>query len=119
MFYCPLACWGAIRFLGSLLEHGARGRGCRLVSATFERSKREASTMLFRARFLGLVVPLMAAVGCMQERGTINRVQPDYLDKNDLVPNQYRALTKLNSTPETLTPQLLAREPVFATQNTL
>jgi hypothetical protein len=75
--------------------------------------------MLFRARFLGLVVPLMAAVGCMQERGTINRVQPDYLDKNDLVPNQYRALTKLNSTPETLTPQLLAREPVFATQNTL
>jgi hypothetical protein len=55
----------------------------------------------------------------MTERPTINRVQPDYMDKLDLIPNQYQALTKLNSTPETLTPQLIAKEPVFVTQNTL
>ena len=73
--------------------------------------------MLFRARFLALLLPV--AAGCMTERPTINRVQPDYMDKLDLIPNQYRALTKLNSTPETLTPQLLAKEPVFVTQNTL
>ena len=58
--------------------------------------------MLFRARFLGLVVPILSMTACMQERATINRVQPDYLDKLDLIPNQYQALTKLNSTPETL-----------------
>ena len=41
------------------------------------------------------------------------------MDKVDLIPNQYAALTKQNQTPETLTPQLLAKEPVFYTQNTL
>jgi hypothetical protein len=55
----------------------------------------------------------------MTERSTINRVQPDYLDKQDLIPNQYKALTAANATPEELTPQLLAKEPVFVTQNTL
>src|SRR6187200_2295658 len=72
--------------------------------------------MLFRARFL---LPIVLTAGCMTERPTINRVQPNYMDKLDLIPNQYRALTALDRTPETLTPQLIAKEPVFATQNTM
>ncbi len=81
-----------------------------------------------RARFLvwsllplelALGVGFLAGAGCMTERPVINRVQPDYLDKMDLIPNQYNALTTANQTPETLTPQLLAKEPVFYTQTTL
>ena len=50
--------------------------------------------MLFRARFLALLLPV--AAGCMTERPTINRVQPDYIDKTDLIAGPLRALTKLN-----------------------
>ncbi len=61
----------------------------------------------------------LAASGCMQARDPINRVQPDYLDKNDFIPNQYKALSKKDATPELVTPQMLAKEPVFYTQTTL
>src|SRR5581483_3751413 len=52
--------------------------------------------------------------------GTINRVQPNYFDKMDLIPNQYQILTSDTSqTPTTITADILAREPVFYTQTTL
>src|SRR4029079_14113637 len=57
--------------------------------------------------------------GCSAQRDTINRVQPDYINRNDLIPNQFQALTTTDQTPEALSPQLLAKEPVFYTQTTL
>jgi hypothetical protein len=73
---------------------------------------------MFKARRMMLLATGLW-LGCMSERPTINRIQPDYLDKNDLIPNQYTALTKLNARPETLTPQMIAKEPIFYTQTTL
>ncbi len=62
---------------------------------------------------------MLALSSCLQERPPINRVQPDYIDKLDLIPNQYAALTEQGQTPETLSPQLLAKEPIYWTQTTL
>jgi len=55
----------------------------------------------------------------MSERAPINRVQPDFLDKNDFIPVEYQAMTASGQRPEALSTNLLAREPVFYTQTTM
>ncbi len=62
---------------------------------------------------------VLGTAGCMQERPAINRVQPNYLDKNDFIPVEYTALTTTGQRPEQVSARLLAREPVFYTQTTL
>jgi hypothetical protein len=79
----------------------------------FRTTKRLDSAILW----LGVAV-LSTGTGCMEERAPINRVQPDYIDKTDFIPVQYGLLTK-GGTPDTVTPQIIAREPVFYTQTTL
>jgi hypothetical protein len=56
--------------------------------------------------------------GCAEERPAINQVQPDYLDKADLIPAEY-ALLAAGGRPEAVTPEVLRREPVFYTQTTM
>ncbi len=69
---------------------------------------------------LFFVVSLSVVAGCLQERSPINRVQPDYIDKMDVIPNQYKQLSADKSqTPGILSAALIAREPVFFTQTTL
>ncbi len=69
-------------------------------------------------RSLILVVGALGLVECVGSRAPINRVQPDYLDKADLIPVQYAALSG-GAAPETLSTALLAREPAFYTQTTI
>ena len=78
--------------------------------------------MVLRSGRLALALGALAVLGnagCMQERPAINRVQPNYIDKMDLVPVEYNALTTTGQQPEQLNARLLAREPVFYTQTTL
>ncbi|MDP3275431.1 MAG: hypothetical protein Q8Q09_09575 [Deltaproteobacteria bacterium] len=56
--------------------------------------------------------------GCMEARPAINRVQPDFLDKMQLIPVQYGLLTA-GGTPAQLTRELLRREPQWAHQVTI
>src|SRR3954470_3753540 len=60
----------------------------------------------------------LMATGCAQQRPPIDRRQPDFIDKSNIIPVQYAALTS-GQTPETLTSALVAREPAFYTQTTL
>ncbi len=70
-------------------------------------------------------VALLASIGCQQPRPAINRIQPDYIDKVDFIPNQYQILTAVPANPDgtaptaLITPTVLAKEPVFYTQTTL
>jgi hypothetical protein len=77
-------------------------------------------TPLSRAAALALlaVAPSLSAGGCAGERAAINQVQPDYLDKSDLIPGEY-ALLAHGDRPETITPEVLRQEPVFYTQTTM
>ncbi len=68
---------------------------------------------------LGVAACVSLQAGCQAQRDTVNRVQPDYLDKNDLIPNQYAALTTTDMVPAQVTAKLIAKEPMFYTQNTL
>ncbi len=72
-------------------------------------------------QLLGLTVILAGAssfVGCMESRPAINRVQPDFLDKSQLIPVQYGLLTA-GQTPTQLTREALRREPQWALQITI
>ena len=70
-----------------------------------------------RARLLCAAL-LVSSAQCAEERAPINRVQPDFLDKRDLIPTEYAALTA-GAAPGALTPAMRAREPVFHTQTTI
>lgn len=59
------------------------------------------------------------SAGCMEARPAINRVQPDFLDKTQLIPVQYDLLTRAGQTPTQLTREALRREPVWAHQITI
>ncbi|MFO0563748.1 MAG: hypothetical protein U0269_37330 [Polyangiales bacterium] len=59
------------------------------------------------------------SAGCMEARPAINRVQPDFLDKTQLIPVQYDLLTRAGRTPTQLTREDLRREPVWAHQITI
>jgi hypothetical protein len=72
-----------------------------------------------RLAFALSAMAVLSSAGCMQERPAINRVQPNFVDKNDFIPVEYAALTTTGQTPEELTPRMLAREPVFYTQTTI
>lgn len=72
-------------------------------------------------QLLGLTMILAGAssyVGCMEARPAINRVQPDFLDKSQLIPVQYGLLTQ-GQTPTQLTREALRREPQWALQITI
>nr|MBK7065357.1 hypothetical protein [Deltaproteobacteria bacterium] len=77
-------------------------------------------TPLARAASLALLAlaPSLSTGGCAEERPAINQVQPDYLDKADLIPAEY-ALLAAGGRPEAVTPEVLRREPVFYTQTTM
>jgi len=81
--------------------------------------------MMFRgSQRLSLVLGCLLAMvgvtssGCLGERPAINQVQPDFLDKEQLIPVQYNALVA-GSRPETLTEDMIRREPVWAHQVTI
>lgn len=57
--------------------------------------------------------------GCMEARPAINRVQPDFLDKQQLIPIQYGLLAQAGRTPQQLTREDLRREPQWAHQITI
>lgn len=57
--------------------------------------------------------------GCMEARPAINRVQPDFLDKTQLIPVQYGLLSQAGRTPTQLTREDLRREPQWAHQITI
>lgn len=59
------------------------------------------------------------SAGCMEARPAINRVQPDFLDKTQLIPVQYDLLTRVGRSPAELTREDLRREPVWAHQITI
>ncbi len=59
------------------------------------------------------------SAGCMEARPAINRVQPDFLDKTQLIPVQYDLLTRAGRTPQQLTREDLRREPIWAHQITI
>ena len=59
------------------------------------------------------------SAGCMEARPAINRVQPDFLDKTQLIPVQYDLLTRAGRTPTQLTREDLRREPIWAHQITI
>lgn len=61
---------------------------------------------------------LTLSAQCAQERAPINRVQPDFIDKRDLIPVEYGVLAG-GSGLRALTAQMRAREPVFHTQTTI
>ncbi len=60
----------------------------------------------------------VGTVGCMGERAAVNRVQPDYLDKQQLIPNQYGALAS-GMAPGSLTPAMVRAEPQWLHQITI
>lgn len=70
-----------------------------------------------RGRLLG-VVALALSAQCAEERAPVNRVQPDFIDKSELIPVTYRALSG-GSPPASLTPAMRAQEPSFYTQTTI
>jgi hypothetical protein len=72
-----------------------------------------------RLAFALSAMAVLSSAGCMQERPAINRVQPNFVDKNDFIPVEYAELTTTGHTPSELTPRMLAREPVFYTQTTI
>ncbi|MFO0628801.1 MAG: hypothetical protein U0325_24720 [Polyangiales bacterium] len=75
------------------------------------------SRKVSRAPWLS-VLTLALASHCAEERTPINRVQPDFLDKSDLIPVEYAVLRR-GATTAALTPAMRAQEPVFYTQTTL
>ena len=76
-----------------------------------------------RMRFaFGLSTILAGAgmsAGCMEARPAINRVQPDFLDKTQLIPVQYDLLSRAGRTPQQLSAADLRREPIWAHQITI
>lgn len=70
---------------------------------------------------LGILTALLGSgsTGCMGERPPVVRLQPNYLDKMQLIPVQYTALTQRGATPETLTAEDIRREPVWIHQVTI
>ncbi|MFO0605835.1 MAG: hypothetical protein U0324_21810 [Polyangiales bacterium] len=65
-----------------------------------------------------VALPVAVAPGCAEERPAINRVQPDFLDKRDLIPAQYAQLVA-GAQPGAVSEATLAREPAYYTQTTL
>src|SRR4051812_42000475 len=69
---------------------------------------------------LGILTSLagLGSTGCMQTRDAINRVQPDYLDKSQLIPIQYSALVN-GTDPGSLSADMIRREPQWFHQITI
>jgi hypothetical protein len=63
-------------------------------------------------------LPSAVTPGCAVERAPINRVQPDFLDKRDLIPAQYARLAA-GAAPGSVTEGIIAQEPAFYTQTTM
>lgn len=73
------------------------------------------------ARALAMLFSAAVAVGsanCAQERSPINQVQPDYLDKSELIPVQYGLLTG-GSRPGSISAAALQREAQWYHQVTI
>ncbi len=87
-------------------------------------SRRSTKTTGVRSRTgtaFGVLLLGALAVGnadCSQQRAPLNHVQPYALDKNDFIPVEYQALIN-GGAPDSLTAEMINREPVFYTQTTM